>query len=153
MGIEAVLNSRPLTPISDDPQELAALTPSHFLIGERLSQPVEENYLATPNNRLKQWSHLQKVRQDFWRRWQKEYLVELQRRSKWTNGEKNLQLGTLVLLKEDNLPPLQWTVGRISGVHPGEDNIVRVVTVKTIKGEFKRSARQVCPLPINEEEN
>jgi len=68
VGIEAVLNSRPLTPISDDPQELDALTPFHFLIGERLSQPVEENYLDTPNNRLKQWQHLQKVRQDFWRR-------------------------------------------------------------------------------------
>lgn len=70
VGIEAVLNSRPLTPLTNNVQDLAALTPSHFLIGERLSQPVERSYLDLPNNRLKLWQHLQKVRQDFWKRWQ-----------------------------------------------------------------------------------
>ncbi|XP_071581602.1 uncharacterized protein [Temnothorax nylanderi] len=150
VGIEAVLNSRPITPLSNDVRDLSVLTPSHFLIGERLLQPAELDYLEVPDNKLKLWQHLQKVRQDFWRRWQKEYLVELQRRNKWTSGEENLQPGTLVLLKEDNLPPLQWAVGRIIEVHPGSDDVVRVVTVQTANGKFKRSARNVCPLPIED---
>lgn len=150
VGIEAVLNSRPLTPLSNDVQDLSVLTPSHFLIGERLLQPVEQDYLDVPDNRLKLWQHLQKVRQDLWRRWQKEYLMELQRRNKWTSGEESLQPGTLVILKEANLPPLQWAIGRITEVHPGSDDIVRVVSVQTINGQFKRSARNVCPLPIND---
>lgn len=150
IGIEAVLNSRPLTAISSDVRDLTVLTPSHFLIGERLSQPVEKEYREVPDNKLKRWQHLQKVRQDFWRRWQREYLAELQRRTKWTSGEKNLQPGSLVLLKEDNLPPLQWAIGRITDVYPGSDNIVRVVGVQTAGGTFKRPARNVCPLPITD---
>lgn len=39
--IEAILNSRPLCPISDDPETFTALTPSHFLIGSALVAPPE----------------------------------------------------------------------------------------------------------------
>lgn len=58
VGIEAVLNSRPITPCSNDPQDLSVLTPSHFLIGDNLLQPVEGNYLDTPETRLNRWQHI-----------------------------------------------------------------------------------------------
>lgn len=150
VGIEAVLNSSPLTPLSNDVRDLSVLTPAHFLIGERLLQPMEDSYLNDLDNRLKRWQHLQKVRQDFWRRWQREYLMELQRRNKWTGETGNLKVGTLVLLKEDNLPPLQWAIGRIISVHPGEDDVVRVVNVRTVRGTFKRSVRSISVLPIDD---
>jgi hypothetical protein len=53
-------------------------------------------------------------------------------------------------LKEDNLPPLQWALGRVTEVHPASDNVVRVVTVQTASGKFKRAARNLCPLPYEE---
>lgn len=86
--IEAVLNSRPLTALSTDPKDLSFLTPSHFLIGDYMMQPAQRSYLDIPDNKLSRWQHVQNVRQDFWIRWQREYLTELQRRQKWTTGDE-----------------------------------------------------------------
>ncbi|GFU42522.1 histone-lysine N-methyltransferase SETMAR [Trichonephila clavipes] len=44
----------------------------------------------------------------------------------------------MVLVKEDNLPPLQWSLGRVVQVFPGDDGAVRVVDVKTQRGQFRR---------------
>lgn len=67
-----------------------------------------------------------------------EYLQELQRRNKWTDGKDNIELNTLVLLKKDHVPPLQWTLGRVTALFPGQDGVVRVVSVRTQSGEIKR---------------
>ena len=50
--IEAVLNSRALTPLSSDPSDLSVLTPAHFLIGGLLLQPVQSDHLEVPDNSL-----------------------------------------------------------------------------------------------------
>ncbi|XP_046592768.1 uncharacterized protein LOC107217180 [Neodiprion lecontei] len=150
--IESILNSRPLTPLSSNPNDITALTPSHFLVGDSLLLPTEHNYLKVPDNRLSRWQHLQKVKQHFWNRWYQEYLSELQKRQKWHFNHSNLKVGTLVLLKEENLPPLQWLLGRVVEVHAGADNIVRVATVRTSTGLFKRAVKKLCPLPVEEED-
>ena len=75
--IEAVLNSRPLTPLPSDPNDCKVLTPVQFLIGDSLVQPVEYDFSNEKDNRLTRWQHLQKVRQGLWQRWQREYLQEL----------------------------------------------------------------------------
>ena len=41
----------------------------------------------------------------------------------------------MVFVKEDNLPPLHWQLGRITATRPGPDGIIRVATVKTDTGE------------------
>lgn len=150
-NIEAVLNSRPLTPITNDPNDFSVLTPSHFLIGDSLFQPVECDFLPVADNRLSRWQHLQKLCQHLWTRWQKEYLQELQKRSKWCNPGPPIELNMMVLMIEDNVSPLQWTMGRIIELHPGPDDVVRVVTVKTPRGNFKRAVKKLCPLPIDSE--
>ena len=89
------------------------------------------------------------MRQHFWKRWYKEYLHELNVRKKWHNGKSiEIKMGDLVTLKEDNVAPMQCILGRIIAVHPGEDNVIRVVTVKTFRGEYKRSVKKISPLPI-----
>nr|CAH7732549.1 unnamed protein product [Callosobruchus chinensis] len=77
--------------------------------------------------------------QTIWCRWSKEYINELQVRSKWRQNYPNLlKQGAVVLLKEDNLPPLKWSLGRIIELHPGKDGVTRVVSVKTSGGVLKR---------------
>lgn len=62
---EAVLNSRPLCPLSDDPSDLEALTPSHFLIGRPGQAITEPSYSQQKINRLSRWQHVQSMREHF----------------------------------------------------------------------------------------
>ncbi|GFU58838.1 uncharacterized protein TNCV_4840171 [Trichonephila clavipes] len=135
--IEACLNSRPLTPLSNDPQDLQPLTPGHFLIGAPMASFPEE-VPSQPACLKKRWNLIQHLRSQFWRRWHLEYLNQLQQRTKWNKPRRNLKVNDMVLVKEDNLPPLQWSLGRVVQVFPGDDGAVRVVDVKTQRGQFRR---------------
>lgn len=146
--IEAILNSRPLTPLSSDPNDPIAITPGHFLIGDSLTNLRGPDYTSTPSNRLSTWEHIQKVKQHFWNRWSSEYLNELIVRTKWENSGPNILEGAIVLLREDNLPPAQWALGRIIECYPGSDGVVRTVLVKTAKSTFTRNVKKVAILPV-----
>ncbi|XP_039304898.1 uncharacterized protein LOC105203341 [Solenopsis invicta] len=146
--VEGILNSRPITSLSSDPNDLLVLTPAHYLIGKPLTTLPEGDLSCVPANRLSVWQHISKVRQDFWARWNLEYLNELQIRNKWTKDGPKLETGTIVCIKDKNLPCNQWTLGRIVETHPGADGIVRAATIKTATGVIKRAAKALCPLPI-----
>lgn len=149
--IEAIQNSRPLIPLSSDPNDLEPLTPAHFLIG-RLLTGLPQRYLEdTPTNRLRHYERMQQLAQHYWRRWHEEYLNTLQTRLKWKRPGVALKPGMMVLVKDEQLPPFEWPLGRIIEVHPGPDQAVRVVTVKTARGIVKRSFSKICPLPEDEE--
>ncbi|XP_037952450.1 uncharacterized protein LOC119682944 [Teleopsis dalmanni] len=146
--IEAILNSRPITPHSCDPSDYEALTPAHFLIGgplKTLSEPSPQ-YEAT--SLIDKWSRITAVKHHFWRRWSRDYLNELQIRTKWTEEQSNITEGALVLIHEDNMPPLRWLMGRIVHCIRGPDNLVRVVDVQTPKGVIRRPIHKLALLPI-----
>ena len=146
--IEAVLNSRPLTPLSDDPSDYEALTPGHFLIGAPLVGLPESPLLDYRQNRLSRWQLVKQITQHFWKRWSTEYLNTLQLRDKWVKEAENLAVGDLVILKEKHMFPLHWPLARIEKVHPGPDDRVRVVTLRSKHGVFKRPVANVAKLPI-----
>ena len=119
------------------------------MVDESLTNLPEPDFSDVRSNWLSFWEHIIKVRQDFWTRWNKEYLNELQKRQKWTKDKVNLPVQTIVLIKEKNVPCMRWPLGRVLEVHPGDDGVVRTATIKTSTGEYKRCVRQLCPLPID----
>lgn len=146
--IESVLNSRPLGDLSSDPNDLTPLTPSHFLILEPPNACIPDPSVSELEiNRLSRWQLVQRLHQDFWKRYATEYLNTLQQRSKWLRESNGAQLNDLVLIKSDFTSPFKWSLGRIAELHPGEDGNVRVVTVRTAKGLLKRPVVKLCPLP------
>lgn len=149
--VEACLNSRPLTPLSEDPSDLLVLTPGHFLVGKPLNALPEPSLFHLDFNRLSHYQKITHILQSFWTRWSTEYLSTLQERNKWLDQQVNVKPGVLVLLKEDNLPPLKWVMGRVVETHPGIDGRVRVVTVKTATNILKRAITKICVLPIDQE--
>lgn len=149
--IEAVLNSRPILPLSNDPNDLQALTPGHFLIGSAMNMLPQPHMLGDKQASVSQYHHIQLMFCHFWNRWNKEYLHTLQQRTKWKLVKQTTSLiGALVLLKEDNTPPSYWHLGRITQIHPGSDGIVRVVSVKTKHGVLKRAVTKICVIPCND---
>ncbi|CAG7785122.1 unnamed protein product [Allacma fusca] len=72
--IEACINSRPITPLSSDPNDLSALTPGHFVVGEPLNSIPEPDLTDLKITRLSRWQHCQQMLQHLWRRWHREYL-------------------------------------------------------------------------------
>ncbi|KAJ2942864.1 hypothetical protein O0L34_g15054 [Tuta absoluta] len=148
--IEAVLNSRPLCPLSSDPNDLEALTPGHFLIGRPLNALPEYPYTEVSSNRLTRYELLQQMSQNFWKRWSLEYLHILQQRLKWTDRTEPPRIGDLVLVKDANLPPLRWRRGRILNLFPGSDGTPRVATVQVGDSVLKRAIATLSRLPSSE---
>lgn len=146
--IEAIPNSRPLIPMTCAPNEFGALTPSHFLIGRTVVSLPDPDLRDIPVNRLSKLQHLQRLQQHFWERWSREYICELQNRVKWSQSKGNISEGALVLICDDNLPPLKRNLGRVVKVHPGADGLVRVATIKMKNTTVKRPVAELCPLPV-----
>lgn len=146
--IEAVLNSRPITPMSEDPNDLQALTPGHFLIGRPLVAKPERNYLPSKESSLDKWAQVQKVQQQFWSLWYQDYLHTLQKRPKNFQEKVEFSINDMVILKDSNLPPLKWVVGRIVKLYPDKMNVVRNVRVRTPTGEKDRHVKYLCLIPI-----
>lgn len=82
--VEAVLDSRPLSYVHEDALEPQPLTPSHFLVGNRLTSLPPKAMLppsqATNVNREdmgRRWRYQQRLLTSLWNSWRKDYLMDL----------------------------------------------------------------------------
>jgi len=144
--VEACLNSRPLQPLTDDPDDLTALTPGPFLIGAPLLAVPEPSLATERDNALSRWQLLQKMRDHFWDWWSHEYLQTLACRPKWQRNQTGPNVGDLCLLRSESTPPTRWPLARITRLHPGDDGVTRVVTVRTASSEFVRPLAKIILL-------
>lgn len=150
-GIEACLNSRPICAMSDDPSDMEVLTPAHFLIGGPLKLPLPEDAAEPPKTAKRLFAALQAQTQSFWKQWTQDYLNSLMQRKKWKETQKNVQTDQLALIKDENLPPTYWAMGRIIKTHKASDGCVRSVTLKVQNGTLDRSIRKICIIPTDQE--
>lgn len=150
--ITACLNSRPLTPMSSDPSDFLTLTPGHFLMGQQIMGPYETLLAEIPMNRLIAWQRVQKMQQDFWARWSKEYVSEQQRRNKWAKIVRSVRKDDMVFFKDEAVPPCNWLLARVTEAYEGVDGRVRTCKVRTQKGaEFVRPITELVLLPMEED--
>ncbi|GFV34260.1 DUF5641 domain-containing protein [Trichonephila clavipes] len=103
--------------------------------GRSITSIVEPDLTNLNENRLDNWQKITKIIQLIWKRWSVDYLNSLQQRNKWHFEKKNAKIGDMVIIKEDNLPSCQWSLGRINNIYPGKDSKVRVVEVKTTRDQ------------------
>ncbi|GFY35637.1 integrase catalytic domain-containing protein [Trichonephila clavipes] len=138
--IEGLLNSRPLSYVNDSDIEcISTLTPSHFLTGDVLSVPEE---LPSTSNHRDRWELLQNIKRGSLKKWSSEFISFLQPRKQWQDAQLNLKEDDIVLIKEEG-PPGTWPIARVLQVHPGNDGVVRVATVKTQDSLLKRPVHKL----------
>ena len=145
--VEKILNDRPLTKASDDPEDLAAITPNHLLLLRGTPAIIPEG--GNDTSLTRRWRQAQHLADAFWARWLKEYLPELQRRAKWTAQSYDLRVGDLVLLAEVKARRGLWPKGVVEKKFPGRDGRTREVLVRTVAGILRRDVRQLCLLEAN----
>jgi len=148
---EAIMNGRPLSPVSDDPQDFEPLTPNHFLLHRKVSGLPPGVFVKEDSLLRREWKKVQYLTNIFWDRWIKEYLPTLQQRRKWFKEQRNVRVGDLVLLAEDNVKRGQWPMGRVTRVIHGSDDLVRSAVVKTATGELHRPIVKMCLLEAAED--
>ena len=73
--IEAILNSRPIAPLSEDPNDGEALTPAHLLIESALKTIPEKNGKSRVVNYLKRYQLISHLKAQFWRIFQRDYVL------------------------------------------------------------------------------
>ena len=131
--IEMILISRPICPISKDPNDEFFLTPARFCLGGKLetlplSQTTNDlRNLDSTHSPTKRWIQIQKMVSHFWKRWIKVYVLALQERNKWRLETSNLKVGDIVFVIDDNVHPPQWPLAKVQPVYTGPDKFVRVV--------------------------
>ncbi|GBP35713.1 hypothetical protein EVAR_82647_1 [Eumeta japonica] len=123
--IEAILNSIPLVPMSPDPNNFSPLTPGHFLIGRPLTSLPSPDFQDANPSHLHRYAQISQSR---------EYVCELQQRTKWQHKQPDNKPDQMVLIRGDSTPPMKWPLGRVTVVYPGSDGVGRVAEIKTSKG-------------------
>ncbi|KAJ8967669.1 hypothetical protein NQ314_002707 [Rhamnusium bicolor] len=66
---------------------------------------------------------------------------------KWNTPTNPAQIGMIVVIIQNNIPPLQWPLAIIEKLYPGKDGISRVALVRTKNSSYTRPVAKLCPLP------
>jgi len=132
VSIEAALNSRPLTQDTED-----VLTPAHFLCGAKLTRLPSTTEPQREGNFKKTHQWTKRMTDDFWRRWEKEYLMELRSfhvipQVEGKSGK--VRTGDIVVLQEDHRPRHMWKKARVEELKVGRDGATRTAVLRGANG-------------------
>ncbi|UYV60209.1 hypothetical protein LAZ67_1000406 [Cordylochernes scorpioides] len=144
---EAVMNGRPMTYVSDDPNDLVTISPSMFL-QEQTDVEFPECQNMGSNPTTQKLRYLSKLREELKSRFRKEYLSLLVQRIRRIYNPK-LQAGDVVLVGMDNKKRNFWPLAVIEEILFGRDGVNRLVKVKTAVGTFLRPIQKIYPLEIS----
>lgn len=146
----SIINSRPLVPVSTDPENPLVLSPSTLLTQKTGNKDVIFADHENKNELLQtQWRRVQHLASIFWKRWKTEYLNTLQMRRKWNSHQRNLSPDDVVLICDKELSRNSWPMGIVTKALPSDDELVRKVTVRVIvNGEPKNYVRPITELIV-----
>ena len=139
---EEVVNNRPITKVSDNPLDAAVLRPRDLLLS---TGTFSTNTFSTDHYRCS-WKQAQYLAYQFWIKWIRHYLPELQARSKWLKEKSNPTPGDVVIVCEPNIHRNHWPLALITDVVVSDDGLVRTVRIILGDRESYRAVNKIVPL-------
>ena len=143
-----LVNERPIGTTTDDPDQGSYLCPNDLILGRSTSKVPAGPWSQTKNIRQR-FEFVQKVIDQFWKRWQRDYFPTLIIRQKWHTAVRNLQVGDIVLVQDSNALRGVWKLARVAEAIPGRDGKVRDVELRykaQEAGNGYSGTRDICIL-------
>ena len=142
--VESIVNSRPITMVTYDVNDVEALTPNHMLLLNTKPQLPPTVTSDSDTYARRRWRQVQYLSDVFWSRWVKEYLPQLQARQRWVSPRRNIKVDDVVVLVDEHAPRNSWLLGRVLQTRPDRKGFVRQCEVKTRTGVFLRPVSKLC---------
>lgn len=122
----SIVNNRPLTTDNmNDPKSVEPLTPNHLLtMKTSVPLPPPGNFVREDVFARKRWRRVRYLTEQFWSRWRKDYLANISLRQRWHAPRRNVQVGDVVIVKDDNVPRNDWKLARIVETSTDDDGLV-----------------------------
>lgn len=149
MEVTAVLNSMPLAATNIGAPDEEVVTPNMLLTTKRKSTavPPPGQYDGAIYGK-DQWRKAQQMADEFHLAWKTEYLTQLTRRQKWQTTKRNIEVGDIVLVTDQNNHRSQWTMGVVSDTHQGKDEKVREATLKLANRWLDMLGKPMAPATV-----
>jgi hypothetical protein len=148
-GAECMLNSRPLTYQTANPDDMSPLTPNHFMHGQVGGNFAPMDDLGAHSHKQR-WKRVQEILNHFWKRWITEWIPSIGKRNKWNKEEINCKIGDVALVMWPDVQRCKWPLGKIIETIPGKDGNVRRVKVLVNGKIYERGLNTIYLLKFNE---
>ena len=77
--------------------------------------------------KVQKWG--EEVSADFAKDWKAHYLPKIENQPKWEAPWRNIKVGDLVVIVDNNEPRNSWKTGVVVAVHQGSDGLVRKISI------------------------
>ena len=141
----SVVNNTPLWEVSSSPDDPCPISPAMLLTLHENPNPAPwDNFTENDIHAYgpRRWRRIQYLADQFWSRWKTEYFSNLQHRRKWKQV-KSYSTGDIVLVKDKNLKRNMWLMGKISGLKPSKDGLIRTVYINVINKDGKNKIKTI----------
>lgn len=144
---EAVINSRPITFLSENDHEVVPLSLSMFLQEIKEIGVVDLDQIE--NCQLdRKYMYRQKVKEALRSRFRNEYLGSLVIKNCKIKNTRSVTENDIVLIEVDDKKRIDWPLAKVKKVITGKDGEIRVVRLATSNGELTRPIQRIHPLEL-----
>ena len=146
--VMSIINCRPLGLVSE---EQVPLTPNMLItMKSDIILPPPGRFEDADTYSRKQWRKVQKLANDFWQRYRKEYLSQLQSRNKWVKKHRDIQTGDIVIVNEGDCVRNDWKLATVTECILSNDGHARSVKLLLGNPDYPKQSdkRQYLTRPI-----